>query len=48
MTALAAAGYHAIAPDMRGYGETEAPATVAPLLRDMVGRALPPQAGSSG
>jgi pimeloyl-ACP methyl ester carboxylesterase len=42
MTALAAAGYHAIAPDMRGYGETEAPATVADytllhLVGDMVG-----------
>ena len=28
ITALAAAGYRVIAPDMRGYGETEAPAAV--------------------
>jgi pimeloyl-ACP methyl ester carboxylesterase len=26
LTALAAAGYHAVAPDQRGYGETDAPA----------------------
>lgn len=40
--ALAAAGYHAVAPDMRGYGETEAPEDVAQysvlhLVGDMVG-----------
>jgi pimeloyl-ACP methyl ester carboxylesterase len=39
---LAAAGYRAIAPDMRGYGGTEAPASVADytllhLVGDMVG-----------
>lgn len=28
LTALAAAGYHAVAPDLRGYGETEAPEPV--------------------
>lgn len=28
LAALAAAGYHAVAPDMRGYGGTEAPAAV--------------------
>jgi pimeloyl-ACP methyl ester carboxylesterase len=28
LTALAAAGYHAVAPDMRGYGRTEAPQPV--------------------
>src|ERR1700728_1305020 len=40
--ALAAAGYHAVAPDMRGYGRTDAPAeissyTVLDLVGDMVG-----------
>jgi len=25
LPALAAAGYHAVAPDMRGYGQTDAP-----------------------
>jgi pimeloyl-ACP methyl ester carboxylesterase len=39
---LAAAGYRAIAPDLRGYGGTEAPATVAAydifeLVADLVG-----------
>ncbi|MGO4737056.1 alpha/beta fold hydrolase [Bosea sp. 2KB_26] len=39
--ALAAAGFHAVAPDMRGYGQTEAPAaidayTVFHLVGDMV------------
>ncbi|MDX1383877.1 MAG: alpha/beta hydrolase [Thermoanaerobaculia bacterium] len=29
LPALAAAGYHAVAPDMRGYGETDAPAAIA-------------------
>jgi pimeloyl-ACP methyl ester carboxylesterase len=28
LSALAAAGYHAVAPDMRGYGETDAPEPV--------------------
>lgn len=40
--ALADAGYRAIAPDMRGYGRTEAPAsadryTILHLVGDMVG-----------
>lgn len=40
--ALAEAGYHAVAPDMRGYGQTEAPAaidqyTMLHLAGDMVG-----------
>jgi pimeloyl-ACP methyl ester carboxylesterase len=40
LTALAAAGYHAVAPDMRGYGRTSAPApidayTVMHLVGDM-------------
>lgn len=42
LTALAAAGYHAVAPDMRGYGETTAPApvdayTILHLVGDMTG-----------
>ncbi len=42
LAALAAAGFHAIAPDMRGYGETEKPADVArystfDLVGDLVG-----------
>jgi pimeloyl-ACP methyl ester carboxylesterase len=42
MTALAAAGYRVVAPDMRGYGETDAPADVddydiVHLAADMVG-----------
>jgi pimeloyl-ACP methyl ester carboxylesterase len=42
LTALAAAGYHAVAPDMRGYGRTDAPApvdayTVLHLVGDMTG-----------
>ncbi len=42
LLALAEAGFHAIAPDMRGYGETEAPAaiedyTILHLTGDMVG-----------
>jgi len=42
MAAVAAAGYRAAAPDMRGYGGTEAPANVAQytqlhLIGDMVG-----------
>src|SRR3972149_10371579 len=28
LPALAAAGYHAVAPDVRGYGRTDAPAAV--------------------
>jgi pimeloyl-ACP methyl ester carboxylesterase len=40
--ALAAAGFHAVAPDMRGYGQTDAPAaidqyTLLHLVGDMVG-----------
>jgi pimeloyl-ACP methyl ester carboxylesterase len=40
--ALAAAGFHAVAPDMRGYGQTEAPEpveqyTMLHLVGDMVG-----------
>src|SRR5271156_4445048 len=42
LPALAAAGYHAVAPDMRGYGRTDAPKeidryTVFHLVGDMVG-----------
>ncbi len=42
LTALAEAGYHAVAPDMRGYGETEAPHaadqySIFHLVGDMVG-----------
>ncbi|MBV9756939.1 MAG: alpha/beta hydrolase [Alphaproteobacteria bacterium] len=42
LPALAAAGFHAVAPDMRGYGGTEAPAEIAQytllhLVGDMVG-----------
>lgn len=42
LTALAAAGFHAVAPDMRGYGHTDAPAQVEAynineLAADMVG-----------
>ena len=42
MAALAEAGYHAVAPDMRGYGQTDAPADVAAyttlhLVGDVVG-----------
>jgi pimeloyl-ACP methyl ester carboxylesterase len=42
LTALAAAGYHAVAPDMRGYGRTEAPPeissyTIMDIVGDMVG-----------
>jgi pimeloyl-ACP methyl ester carboxylesterase len=41
LTALAAAGYHAIAPDMRGYGRTDAPPeissyTVLDIVGDMI------------
>lgn len=42
LTALAAAGYHAVAPDMRGYGETDAPEPVeaydaATVAADLIG-----------
>ena len=42
LAALAAAGYRAVAPDMRGYGRTEAPAeipsyTVLDIVGDMIG-----------
>ena len=42
LAALAAAGFHAVAPDMRGYGQTEQPAeidqyTLLHLVGDMVG-----------
>src|SRR5262249_51536811 len=42
LAALASAGYHAVAPDMRGYGQTDAPAeieayTLLHLVGDMVG-----------
>jgi pimeloyl-ACP methyl ester carboxylesterase len=42
LPALAAAGFHAVAPDMRGYGQTERPAaidqyTLFHLIGDMVG-----------
>ena len=44
LPALAAAGYHAVAPDMRGYGRSDAPAeidryTVFHLVGDMTGLA---------
>jgi len=42
LRALAAAGYRAVAPDMRGYGRTEAPAdilsyTILDIVGDMIG-----------
>ena len=42
LSALSAAGFHAVAPDMRGYGHTDAPVeissyTVLDLVGDMVG-----------
>ena len=42
ISALAAAGFHAVAPDMRGYGQTDAPPeidryTLLHLLGDMLG-----------
>ena len=42
LEALAAAGFHAVAPDMRGYGQTERPEaieqyTLLHLVGDMVG-----------
>ena len=44
LTALAAAGFHAVAPDMRGYGQTDQPGeidqyTLLHLVGDMVGLA---------
>jgi pimeloyl-ACP methyl ester carboxylesterase len=43
LSALAAAGYHAVAPDQRGYGETDRPEPIADyhilhLTADMVTR----------
>src|SRR5262245_27821056 len=42
LAALAAAGFHAVAPDMRGYGETDRPEaidqyTIPHLVGDMIG-----------
>ena len=42
LPALAAAGYHAVAPDMRGYGQTDAPPNIEDytqlqLVGDVVG-----------
>ena len=42
LAALAAAGFHAVAPDMRGYGQTDAPQeieryTLLHMTGDMVG-----------
>jgi pimeloyl-ACP methyl ester carboxylesterase len=42
LAALAAAGYHAVAPDMRGYGRTDAPREISAyslfdLVGDMIG-----------
>ena len=42
MPALAEAGFHAVAPDMRGYGQTGGPAGIEPymffrLVGDVVG-----------
>src|SRR3984893_14110749 len=42
LSALAAAGFHAVAPDMRGYGQTERPEaidqyTLLHVVGDMVG-----------
>src|SRR5215468_2146972 len=42
LTALADAGYHAVAPDMRGYGQTDVPPdiesyTLLHLVGDMIG-----------
>jgi pimeloyl-ACP methyl ester carboxylesterase len=33
LPALAAAGYHAVAPDMRGYGQTDAPPEIKDYAR---------------
>ena len=43
LEALAAAGFHAVAPDMRGYGQTDAPEAIdqpAKLTRDLDRRAV--------
>jgi pimeloyl-ACP methyl ester carboxylesterase len=41
LTALAAAGYRAVAPDMRGYGRTDAPREISSYtLLDIVGDAI--------
>ena len=32
LSALADAGFRAVAPDMRGYGDTDAPAGVMPVM----------------
>jgi pimeloyl-ACP methyl ester carboxylesterase len=42
LVSLAAAGFHAVAPDMRGYGQTDAPQqveryTLLHLIGDMLG-----------
>jgi pimeloyl-ACP methyl ester carboxylesterase len=42
IAALAAAGYHVVAPDQRGYGQTEAPAaedqyTILHMVGDVIG-----------
>src|SRR4029453_3632621 len=43
LAALAAAGFHAVAPDMRGYGQTDAPAEVeAYTLLHLVGAMVGP------
>jgi alpha-beta hydrolase superfamily lysophospholipase len=46
LTALAAAGFHAVAPDMRGYGWSDRPEaidqyTLLHLVGDMVGSLMP-------
>jgi len=41
LTAFAAAGYHVVAPDMRGYGGTEAPSAISAYsIFDIVGDAV--------
>ncbi len=42
LPALADAGYHAVAPDLRGYGETEAPEAIEDysmmnMIADVIG-----------
>src|SRR2546428_174534 len=58
MSALAAAGYHVVAPDQRGYGQTERPDavesyTLLHLVGDLVGwldalEGQPPAIGGTG